>query len=265
MILANDRRSYYKGLRFRCILLLWASEEDQLRSAYAFDRDGKTVVDLLAPAASGQGQMDRAGVGGPAHELLYRLVLTGDLPVDVDKDGQRCDSRHRIRQRWFISWVLGIQKESLLQRHRRELGKLPCAGQESWTVIIQREEDFTVEVVRWCRPLSEAKLRLIDLDASAAIAVHSDQFAGAKYSSAYIPPELLFRSEKEKEKGRGKILVRTYEKAADEGAPSSNYSMSASWSTRCSPPLRCIFRYVVFRSGHVLHLLCTGGHATLLL
>ena len=459
MILANNRRSYYKGLPVHLVIVgerrIPELREDQLRSAYDFDRDGKTAVDLLL-----QHRARWIGVGGPTYELLYRLV-SGDLPVDIDGQQQpqpRVDSaataaigsdRDGSYLRFLGSrkkvYSIDIEESSEICRARDKRDR--CAQGHSWTVIIQREEDFAVEVVRrtlsenkdkthilassldqfgrrqldiasskcrmvlnsfrylhgrydlkpgppehksktslikfaidrkslderavavkfmshraqflseivsrdrggfsndfvvsvlrsydgdsgseedelfrqdavtkgyseypYCvvmdvaehnlkkvidqqnicakewddirsivrqlaaalehihskgfihgdiKPtnivLTDTKLRLIDLDASAAIAVQSDQYAGAKYSSAYISPELLFRSEKE----RGKILVRTYEKAADEGAPSYNYVSLLEYSLL---PTAASFDMWFF--GAVMYLLCTGRHATLLL
>ena len=96
--------------------------------------------------------------------------------------------------------------------------------------------------------LTGQKLRLIDFDASAAI--DADRYAGAKYSSAYIPPELLFRSEKE----RGKVLVRTFEKAADEVTPSYNYISLLEYSLLPAAP-----SFDMWAFGAVMYLLCTGS------
>ena len=104
--------------------------------------------------------------------------------------------------------------------------------------------------------LTDTKLRLIDFDASVSIAIHSDQYAGSKYSSAYIPPELLFRSEKE----RGKILVRTYEKAADEVTPSYNHISLLEYSLLPAAP-----SFDMWSFGAVIYLLCTGKYAIILL
>ena len=95
--------------------------------------------------------------------------------------------------------------------------------------------------------LTGQKLRLIDFDASASI--NSDQYAGSKFSSAYIPPELLFRSVKE----RGKVVVRTFEKAAEESTPSYNYISQLEYSLLSVAP-----SFDMWSFGAVIYLLCTG-------
>jgi serine/threonine protein kinase len=57
-------------------------------------------------------------------------------------------------------------------------------------------------------------VRLIDFDASSRFSDEGDgQFAGAKYSSAYIPPELFH------ERLPGKTVVKTYVKSSSTGVP----------------------------------------------
>lgn len=452
MIIANNRRSYYKGLPVHLNIVgerkVSEIKEEQLHSAYILDRDGKTAVDLLL------GHRARwIGVSGPTYEFLYRLV-SGDLPIEIDTDGQQhADSTATaaigpVKDNSYFRFLGSRKKvysndiEDSLDSYRARDNRDRCMQGHCWTAIIQREEDFAVEVVRrilsenkdksnilassldkfgrrqldiasskcrmvlnsfrylhgiydlkpgppehksksslikfaidrkspderavvlkfmshraqflneiisrdrggfsnefvisvlrsydgdsekeddalfrqdaaikgyaeypYCvvmdvaeqnlkkvidqqnicakdwdeirsivrqlaialehihskgfihgdiKPtnvvLTDKKLRLIDFDASVSIAIHGDQcqYAGAKYSSAYIPPELLFRSEKE----RGKIIVRAYEKAADEAMPSYNYISLLEY-----PLLPAAPSFDMWSFAAVTYLLCTG-------
>ena len=65
----------------------------------------------------------------------------------------------------------------------------------------------------------EGGFRLIDLDAS--VSYVTNQYVGAKYSSAYCPPEMLELVHTSDIRSKGTVYVRTYE-TDESGAPIQN-------------------------------------------
>ena len=98
--------------------------------------------------------------------------------------------------------------------------------------------------------LSGQKLRLIDFDASASI--EKCQYIGAKYSSAYIPPELLFYSKSE---NGGKVIIRSFEKQPAELDPDLVFDFGYQFEY---PLLLAAPSFDSWSFGAVLYLLCTG-------
>jgi hypothetical protein len=98
--------------------------------------------------------------------------------------------------------------------------------------------------------LTGQKLRLIDFDASASI--EKCQYIGAKYSSAYIPPELLFYSKSE---SGGRVIVRTFEKQPAELDPDFVFDFDNQFEY---PLLLAAPSFDSWSFGAVLYLLCTG-------
>jgi serine/threonine protein kinase len=98
--------------------------------------------------------------------------------------------------------------------------------------------------------LTGQKLRLIDFDASASI--EKCQYIGAKYSSAYIPPELLFYSDSE---SGGRVIVRSFDKPPAELGPDFVHDFGYQLEY---PLLLAAPSFDSWSFGAVLYLLCTG-------
>jgi serine/threonine protein kinase len=102
-------------------------------------------------------------------------------------------------------------------------------------------------------------VRLIDFDAACRFSDGDDcEYAGSKYSSAYLPPELFF------EKSPGKIVVKTYVKDSETGQPSGVrqrlkasggviYDHPAGYALERASPAQDMWAL-----GAILYLLCTG-------
>jgi serine/threonine protein kinase len=108
--------------------------------------------------------------------------------------------------------------------------------------------------------LMNNSVRLIDFDAASKFErsgayPSTGEYAGSKYSSAYLPPEMFF------ENSVGTIMVRSYEKDPDTGQPlgasrSANgelYHLGVGYALRKSDPSQDMWAL-----GAILYLLCTG-------
>jgi serine/threonine protein kinase len=104
-------------------------------------------------------------------------------------------------------------------------------------------------------------VRLIDFDASSRFSDEEDgEFAGAKYSSAYIPPELFY------ERLPGKTVVKTYVKSSSTGVPvgvrkrlkQSGDSLTIYDHLQGYALVRSSPSQDMWSLGAILYLLCTG-------
>ena len=161
MIVSYSRRSYYKGLPVHLVIALGHKipevKDEHLYTAYILDNDGKTAIDLLLERHS-----KAISINEPNYEFLYRLV-SGDLPVDVQQPVSNVTTtviQPVKRSSYFHFW--GSRQKVYTNVMDYSLDSYPartntdrCIQGYSWTAIIQREEEFAVEIVR--RLLAENK------------------------------------------------------------------------------------------------------------
>eukprot|EP01036_Dinobryon_divergens_P034106 gene34106-44064_t len=163
LVMAYNRRSYYQDLPVHLVIALGNKipevKDEHLYKAYILDNDGKTAIDLLL-----ERHRKVISSSGPNHEFLHRLV-SGDLPVDVQQPTGNVTAAAVIEpvkssSSYFHLWrsrpkVYTNLIDDALDSYPARTNIDRCMQGYSWTTIIQREEDFAVEVVR--RVLAENK------------------------------------------------------------------------------------------------------------
>jgi serine/threonine protein kinase len=100
----------------------------------------------------------------------------------------------------------------------------------------------------------EGQIMLIDMDASAEIGIG---FAGAKYSSAYLPPEMIYKSEK------NEVCVRSYAREMNRRLSLAKKHEGNSFQHRANTyheftPLIASASHDVWSFGAVMYEICAG-------
>ncbi|KAK1741600.1 inorganic phosphate transporter [Skeletonema marinoi] len=137
----------------------------------------------------------------PSEDAIAKAVRDGEGGLDI------------IREKYLDNIELGIyaivmdagdrnlsqmfnQEQPTLDTMRDKLREVFKAVQHMHEKNLMHGDIKMVNIVRF---RIDNKLRLIDLDASAEISAVEDSFAGAKFSSAILPPEMIKRIETKEE------------------------------------------------------------------
>ena len=175
MLLLHNRRSYYQGLPVHLAIVLGRKapfvDAENFDLAYLLDKDGKTALDLLL-----ENRFRSMGDDLPSLEYVHQLV-SGDLPILLSEEQQQQQQQQQqqstmsIKSNNFTSTILAFLKRGSgklrrstkvytlededCQHSNRTTSRSiryvrsnkRCFPGYSWTVIVQREEAFAVQLV----------------------------------------------------------------------------------------------------------------------